>query len=78
MAVVATAQALLKEGVAKLVQLSGFSETQLVQLAVVAVIALGLVLLLNNVVATLRIPSIKVELTEGTRAFGTEAFSRRF
>ncbi|PNW88530.1 hypothetical protein CHLRE_01g033350v5 [Chlamydomonas reinhardtii] len=64
MAVVATAQALLKEGVAKLVQLSGFSETQLVQLAVVAVIALGLVLLLNNVVATLRIPSIKVELTE--------------
>ncbi len=55
---------LVKQGVA----LTGLSETQLVQLAAAAVVAIGLLYLLKDVISTLLIPSIKVDLTEGEHA----------
>ncbi|GIL81328.1 hypothetical protein Vretifemale_10395 [Volvox reticuliferus] len=53
-------RALVNQGIA----LTGFTETQLLQLAVAAVVALGLVYLLKDVIGTLCIPSIKVSPTD--------------
>ncbi|GLC58293.1 hypothetical protein PLESTB_001342900 [Pleodorina starrii] len=55
-----TLRVLVNHGIA----LTGLTETQLVQLAVAAVVAIGLVYLLMDVIRTLLIPSIKVELTD--------------
>ncbi|GFR39785.1 hypothetical protein Agub_g270 [Astrephomene gubernaculifera] len=46
------------------VEMTGLTDTQLVQLAVAAVVALGLVYLLKDILSTLLIPTIKVEPTD--------------
>ncbi|GIL63479.1 hypothetical protein Vafri_17528 [Volvox africanus] len=53
-------RALVNQGIA----LTGFTETQLLQLAVAAVVALGLVYLFKDVISTLCIPTIKVSPTD--------------
>ncbi|GLI61056.1 hypothetical protein VaNZ11_003318, partial [Volvox africanus] len=53
-------RALVNQGIA----LTGFTETQLLQLAVAAVAALGLVYLFKDVISTLCIPTIKVSPTD--------------
>ncbi|PNH00029.1 hypothetical protein TSOC_014170 [Tetrabaena socialis] len=62
--VVKAMSALVQQGVVSLSQLTGLTDTQLVQLVVAAVVALGLLYLLKDVIGTLLIPSIRVELTD--------------
>ncbi|KXZ42649.1 hypothetical protein GPECTOR_127g527 [Gonium pectorale] len=50
--------------VSKGLELTGLTDVQLLQLAIVAAVALGLALLLKDVISTFLIPSIKVELTD--------------
>lgn len=52
------------------IALTGVTEVQLFQIAVAAVVALGFLYLIKDVINTLLIPSINVELTDGKHTGG--------